>query len=295
MSLTLSSNRVNKPNTQAYLLVSYAQKDGAIAAINNFFSQRNLQTLSIDQHFVEEEQRMFVRLALDFSQFELHFNELKIEFEQLVASLFNMHWQLHFDQQPLKVAIFVSKHDHVLLDLLIRFHNQEFAAHISMVISNHNELRAQVETYGLPFHYIDAKDKSSAEARMYQYLEGQADLIVLARYMQILSDDFITRFANRILNIHHSFLPAFIGADPYRQAYQRGVKLIGATAHYVTCELDEGPIIEQDAVRVSHRYSINDLKTLGKDLERNVLQRALKWHLQHRIICYEDKTYVFYK
>jgi formyltetrahydrofolate deformylase len=206
-----------------------------------------------------------------------------------------MNWHISYASDLKKTAIFVSKYDHGLLDLLWQWRRGELPAQVTMVISNHATLRAPVEELGVPFHEVPVAkdDKASAEQRMLELLDGQAELIVLARYMQILSPDFVARYPHAIINIHHSFLPAFVGANPYRQAYDRGVKLIGATAHYATAELDAGPIIDQAVLRVSHRHSVKELKRLGRDIERQVLARAVKWHLEDRIIVHSNKTMVF--
>jgi len=212
-----------------------------------------------------------------------------------VAERFAMEWRFAYAEEPKKMALLVSRYDHALLEVLWRWSRGELPAKVSMVISNHPDLEPAVRAFGLPYHHVPVskENKAEAEASILELLEGQADLVVLARYMQILSADFVSRFPHRIINIHHSFLPAFVGASPYRQAYERGVKLIGATAHYVTEELDQGPIIEQDVARVSHRHSVEDLVELGRDLERQVLARAVRWHLEDRIIVHGNKTVVF--
>jgi formyltetrahydrofolate deformylase len=193
------------------------------------------------------------------------------------------------------VAVLVSRHDHALLDLLWNWRRGDLRADIPLVISNHEDLRQSVESFGVPYLHVpnSAATRPQAEARMLEALEGKADVVVLARYMQVLSGDFVARHAGRIINIHHSFLPAFAGADPYRQAYERGVKIVGATAHYVTAELDAGPIIDQDVARVSHKDSVEDLRALGRDLERRVLFRAVRWHCEDRVLVHGNKTIVF--
>ena len=193
------------------------------------------------------------------------------------------------------MAVLVSRHDHALVDLLWNWRRGELRAEIPLVLSNHPDLRSAVEPFGVPFLHVpnDRDSRAGAEARMLEELEGRADLLVLARYMQVLSPGFVARFPGRIINIHHSFLPAFAGADPYRQAYERGVKIVGATAHYVTAELDAGPIIDQDVARVSHRDSVEDLRALGRDLERRVLFRAVRWHCEDRVLVHGNKTIVF--
>ena len=276
------------------LLLTCVQSDKVLGAITDFLRQRKIPCLAIDQHSVDEEQRNYMRLELQIKSGDTSLRQIESQFQQQVATPFAMHFVLFDISTAARMVIFVSRHDHVLLDLLHRYRN---SGQIALVISNHNDLRGQVEAQGIAFHHIEFhRDcRSKAEQQIMQLLEGQVDVLVLARFMQILSADFVAQFSQRIINIHHSFLPAFKGADPYRQAYARGVKLIGATAHYVTEDLDEGPIIEQDATRVSHRFSVQDLKDVGKDLERNVLARALKWHLQRRILCFHGRCYVFYR
>ncbi|EMB5952132.1 formyltetrahydrofolate deformylase, partial [Acinetobacter baumannii] len=211
-----------------------------------------------------------------------------------VAERYGMQWRLAFVNDIKKVGILVSKVDHALLELLWRHARGSLPCEITHVISNHEDLREAVENFGIPFTVIKVtKDnKAEAYAQIHEMMQGN-DLLVLARYMQILSEDFVSKWEMKIINIHHSFLPAFVGANPYKQAYEKGVKLIGATAHYVTADLDQGPIIEQDVERVSHDYNVEQLRELGEDVERNVLARAVKWHLEDRIIVDGNKTVVF--
>jgi formyltetrahydrofolate deformylase len=206
-----------------------------------------------------------------------------------------MEWSLSLAAKRKKVAILVSKHDHAMLELLWEWRRGDLPCEITQVISNHQDLAAAAQSLGVPFHVVpnSRETRGQAEARMARLLEGETDLLVLARYMQVLSPDFVARFPSRIINVHHSFLPAFAGADPYRQAWDRGVKIVGATAHYVTAELDAGPIIEQDVARVSHRHSVDDLRRMGRDLERRVIARAVRWHCEDRVIVHENKTVVF--
>jgi formyltetrahydrofolate deformylase len=206
-----------------------------------------------------------------------------------------MDWRLTLSTDRKRIAALVSKHDHALLELLWTWKRGDLRADFVQVISNHPDLGPAVEAFGVPFaHVPNAADRrDEAEARMGALLDGKADLLVLARYMQIVSPGFVARWPHRIINIHHSFLPAFVGADPYRQAYERGVKVVGATAHYVTAELDAGPIIDQDVARVSHRDSVEDLKHLGRDLERRVLARAVRWECEDRVLVHGNKTVVF--
>jgi formyltetrahydrofolate deformylase len=206
-----------------------------------------------------------------------------------------MDWRLTLSSDRRRIAVLVSKHDHALLELLWTWKRGDLRADVTTVVSNHPDLRGAVEAFGVPFvHVPNSKERrDEAEARMGELLDGKVDLVVLARYMQIVSPAFVARWPHRIINIHHSFLPAFIGADPYRQAYERGVKVVGATAHYVTPDLDAGPIIDQDVARVSHRDSVDDLKHLGRDLERRVLARAVRWECEDRVIVHGNKTVVF--
>jgi formyltetrahydrofolate deformylase len=224
-------------------------------------------------------------------------NTLRQEFATEVADGFIMDWSFSPVWEPKKMVIFCSKVDHALMELLWRWKRGDLEAEITMVISNHPNRRDAVEHFGVPFHHIPVgptlREKVSAEDTMMELMGEQVDLIVLARYMQVLTSDFVARYSRRIINIHHSFLPAFVGADPYRRAHERGVKLIGATAHYVTSELDEGPIIEQDVIRVTHSHDLDDLKRLGADIERHVLARAVTWHLEDRVIVDGNKTIVF--
>ncbi len=214
-----------------------------------------------------------------------------------VADRFEMDWELRWWGQRRRIAILVSRHDHCLVDLLWRCRRGELDGDIVMVISNHEDLRTETEAAGVPYHHVpvvpEEDGKPRAEAGVLELLTGRADLLVLARYMQILSGEFLQRVGMPAINIHHSFLPAFAGADPYRRAHERGVKLIGATAHYVTAELDDGPIIDQDVVRVDHRQSAEDLTRVGRDIERLVLARAVALHLNDRVIADGRRTVVF--
>jgi formyltetrahydrofolate deformylase len=207
-----------------------------------------------------------------------------------------MDWRISYSAEFKKVAIMVSRQEHAALELLWRRSRGELPAEITMVISNHGDLEEAVTAFGVPYHHIPVTpdSKADAEVQTLELLDGQADLLVLARYMQILSPAFVAHFPDRIINIHHSFLPSFIGADPYRQAFERGVKRIGATAHYVTADLDDGPIIDQDVVAVNHRYGPQELKELGRDVERTVLSRAVKMHLEDRVLVHDGRTVVFY-
>ncbi len=280
----------------ARLLIHCPDCPGVIAAVTGFLYRHGANCTALDQHATARENgRLFMRVEFQISHLVVSRDALEAEFEEEVASKFDMAWRLSYSTDVMRMAIFVSKHDHVLMDLLWRLDRGDLYADVAMVISNHPDLEPEVARFGIPYHHVPmAKgEKHKGEARMLELMGDGIDVIVLARYMQILSASFVDRYVNRIINIHHSFLPAFAGADPYRQASDRGVKLIGATAHYVTAELDRGAIIDQDVVRVNHRQSPEDLKRLGRDVERGVLVRAVRWHLEDRLIVHENKTVVF--
>jgi formyltetrahydrofolate deformylase len=280
----------------ATLLIKCPDRPGIVAAISTFLFGHGANITDLDQHSTDEHPDVyFMRLELQTAGLDVSLDALRAEFEQHVAAPFSMKWRLGGTSNRKRIAVLVSKHDHALMELLWEGKRGDLAADLAMVVSNHPDLRSAVEAFGVPFHHVpNSKDRrAEAEARMLELLEGSADVVVLARYMQIVSGEFVARFPNRIINIHHSFLPAFAGADPYRQAWHRGVKIVGATAHYVTAELDAGPIIEQDVARVSHRHAVEDLKRMGRDLERRVLARAVKWHCEDRVIVHENKTVVF--
>ncbi|NJN47738.1 MAG: formyltetrahydrofolate deformylase [Candidatus Competibacteraceae bacterium] len=282
----------------ARLLIACPDRPGIVSAVSTFLYHHGANIIDLDQHSSDTEGgNFFMRLEFHTPHVDLSRDALAATFRNRVAEPYAMQWQISYADEPRRMAVLVSKHDHVLMELLWLARRGDLPAHASLVISNHETLRPQVNAFGIPFHYVPVTHESKAEAeqQILDLLEGQADLVVLARYMQILSGDFVARYRHRIINIHHSFLPAFAGANPYRQAYERGVKLIGATAHYVTEELDQGPIIEQQVVRVSHRHSALDLKGLGEEAERSVLCRAVKWHLQDRVIVDGNKTVVFIK
>ncbi len=280
---------------EARLVISCPDRPGIVAAVSGFLYRHGANITDLQQHSTDPEGgTFFMRVAFDTRHLDLDRQGFEALFEAEVARPFGMSWRLGLEAQRPRVAILVSRQGHALLELLWRFRVGELKGEVVGVVSNHPDLKEEVERFGLPFHWIPNRPgiREEAEARMLELLEG-VDLLVLARYMQILSPGFVARYPNCIINIHHSFLPAFAGADPYRQAYERGVKLIGATAHYVTAELDAGPIIEQDVVRVSHRHSVQDLRRLGRELERSVLARAVAWHLEDRVLVYENRTVVF--
>ncbi|MCH7718394.1 MAG: formyltetrahydrofolate deformylase [Chloroflexi bacterium] len=279
----------------AVLLLSCADQKGLVAAVSDFLYRNNGNIIHADQHTDLEEGIFFQRVEWELKDFAISRREIGQAFEP-IARRFGLTWSLHFSDFVPRIAVFVSKLPHCMYDLLARGRMGELQAEIPLVISNHTDLHAIVEEFGVAFHClsITPESKVSQEERIVEMLEEQQiDLIVLARYMQILSEEFVGRYADRIINIHHSFLPAFAGARPYHQAQERGVKIIGATAHYVTPELDQGPIIEQDVVRVSQRDSVADLVRKGRELEKVVLARAVDLHLRNRIVVYGNKTVVF--
>ena len=283
-------------NTTARLLITCPDRPGIVGAVTSFLHEHGANITDLDQHSTDPEGgTFFMRLELQTPHLDLTGEALEKRFVDDVATRFQMSWRISYAAQRKKVAILASKSDATLMELLWRWRRGELPMDISAVISNHPDLADAVADFGVSFHHIaNTRDtREEAEARMLATLEGEAEFLVLARYMQILSGDFVSRYPNRIINIHHSFLPAFVGADPYQQAYDAGVKRIGATAHYVTADLDAGPIIEQDVAWVSHRHEVADLRRLGRDIERQVLARAVQWHVEDRIIVFQNKTVVF--
>jgi formyltetrahydrofolate deformylase len=281
---------------RAILLVQCPDRPGIIAAISSFLFRHGANITDFDQHTSHDEPAVyFTRLEFQTDRIDLPLEDLKKAFEFDVARPFQMDWRLSLSTVRKRVAVLVSRHDHALMELLWTWKRGDLRADVTTVVSNHPDLEPSVAPFGVPFVHVPntREARAEAEARISSLLDGKADLVVLARYMQIVSPELAGRWSQRMINIHHSFLPAFAGADPYRQAYDRGVKIVGATAHYVTAELDGGPIIEQDVGRVSHRDSVDELKQLGRDLERRVLARAVRWHCEDRIIVHGNKTVVF--
>lgn len=284
-----------KSDLTATLLLSCTDRKGLVSRISHFLFERNGNILDLDEHVVQDEKRFFLRICWDMKEFTLSPQETLEAFAPL-AKEFSATWNIRFSNQRKRTAIFVSKYDHCLQEILWRHSLGEFDTDIVLIISNHSDLKPLAERYGIPYHVfpMTPETKREQERKELELLEQHGvDTIVLARYMQILSPQFVEKYPNRIINIHHSFLPAFVGSNPYKQAYERGVKIVGATSHYVTNELDEGPIIEQDIVRISHRDSLEDLIRKGRDLERLVLARALRLHLEDRVLVYGNKTVVF--
>lgn len=280
----------------AVLLIDCPDRKGIVAAIANFLVQKyDANILNADQHQDVELALFFMRIEFstetpgcDEAQFRSTFSP--------IADQYQMNWTLHFMETPQNVAIFVSHYLHCLADLLYRHQAGELNCNLAMIISNHQEARSLAEFHKIPFHYLPvvAGNRQQVEQQQLQLLSAASvDMVVLARYMQIVSPEFVRAYPERIINVHHSFLPAFTGAKPYHAAFARGVKLIGATSHYVTEVLDEGPIIEQDVLRVSQSDQLHSLIEKGRDLERLVLSRAVRWHLGHRILCYANKTVIF--
>jgi formyltetrahydrofolate deformylase len=279
----------------AILRVQCPDAKGLDAALAEFIYRAGGNILHFEQHMVRELGLYLARIEWDLSGFQMEMNDFALHFTP-IANRLNMKWQIALSSDRDRMAIFVSKYDHCLVDLLYRWHTGELHCDIPLIISNHPDAKRHADFYGIPFHVIEInrENKGEAEQRQHELLEeNKIDLIVLARYMQILSPSFIANHGRRTINIHHSFLPAFVGAKPHHQAFARGVKLLGATAHYVTEVLDDGPIIEQDVIRISHRDSLQDLVQKGRDLEKIVLSRAVSWHLEHRVLQYANKTVVF--
>jgi formyltetrahydrofolate deformylase len=280
----------------ARLVVSCPDRPGIVAAVAGFLHRAGANVTHSDQHSTDPEGgRFFLRMEFHLPGVSGRLDELRRAFADEIAGAFAMTWRMVSATTPKRMAILVSRYDHCLLDLLWRTRRGELPCDVPLVISNHPDLRDDVENFGVPFFCVPVErgGKPAAEAQMLALLRGHADVVVLARYMQILTGGFLDELGVPVINIHHSFLPAFAGADPYGRARERGVKIVGATAHYVTEELDAGPIIEQDIVRVSHRHTVDELERLGADVERTVLARAVKLHLEDRVLMDGGTTVVF--
>lgn len=276
------------------LLTKCKDQPGIVASISTWLQSLNCNIIDLDQHSTSENNGTYF-MRLEFQPLQaIPFTEIENTFTK-IASRYAMSWSLNDGSVEKKFAILVSKHDHALLELLWLWKKQELSMEIPAIISNHPDLKPIAENFDLPFYHvpINKNDREENEEKILEILKSNADYLILARYMQILSPQFVAQFPMKIINIHHSFLPAFAGADPYRQAYDRGVKIIGATAHYVTEALDQGPIIEQDVVHVNHRHNILELRKIGRNLERQVLARAVRWQIEDRIIVDENKTVTF--
>jgi formyltetrahydrofolate deformylase len=280
----------------AILLVQCPDRKGLSAAIANFIYEHNGNIVHVEQHQAGDTGLLYLaRTEFSLEGWSLDLKDFSAAFAP-IADKFQMHWRLALGNYRPRVAIFVSKFDHCLVDLLYRQRTGELACQITMIVSNHADAKRHADFYGIPYHVIPVTKENKVvaeEEQLHLLRKDEVDLIVLARYMQVLSPDFIRHYPQQIINIHHSFLPAFIGAKPHHQAYERGVKLIGATAHYVTEDLDDGPIIEQGVARISHKDMLEDLVEKGRDLEKVVLSRAVRWHIENRILLYGNKTVIF--
>jgi formyltetrahydrofolate deformylase len=287
---------LEKNKERGRLLISCPDRPGIVAAVTTFLYQKGANIVESSQYSTDPEGgTFFLRIEFDCPEISSRKKELEQSFLE-IAHAFQMSWRLSLNSELKRIAIFVSKEEHCLLELLWEWQAGELLADVALVVSNHEYTRESVEVLGIPYHYIPVTKENKTEAEQKQIAllkENHIDTIVLARYMQILSPAFVAAFPQRIINIHHSFLPAFVGARPYERAYERGVKLIGATSHYVTEELDQGPIIEQGVERVDHKHHPEDLKRIGRKIEKTVLSRALKWHLEDRVIVHNNKTIVF--
>lgn len=279
----------------AILLVSCPDRKGIVARISRLIYEHGGNILHADQHQDNQSNVLFMRIEWEVNDFDLDEDGLRLLLTD-IAKQFGMRWHLKYSEQQPALTLFVSRYQHCLVDILQRHQLGELKCRIPLIISNHPDARPVAEFFGIAYHEIPvtSADKVQGELLQFELLERHSiDVIVLARYMQVLSSNFVARYPERIINIHHSFLPAFIGPRPYHAAFTRGVKLIGATSHYVTDDLDEGPIIDQEVMRVSHRDQVEHLIQKGRDLERVVLARAVRWHLESRILCYGNKTVVF--
>lgn len=277
------------------LLIHCPDSPGIIANVTSYFYGREGNIVYIDQYVDTENSVFFMRLECEFTD-DTDINKIKVDFGNTIAEKYRMTWHIYSGDRHQRMALFVSKYEHCLYDLLGRYKSGELQVEIPVIISNHPDLAPIAESFGIPFHHIPVEKgkKEEAEARQLEILEKERiDFAVLARYMQIVSEKMIDKFQNKIINIHHSFLPAFAGAKPYHSAYKRGVKIIGATSHYVTEELDAGPIIEQDIARISHSHSVKDLILKGRDLEKMVLARGVKLHTERKTLVYNNKTIIF--
>lgn len=280
----------------AVLLIHCPDKQGILATVTEFLNKNKGNILYLDQHVDRQEKIFYMRVEWQLENFAIPAEKIGEYFDTLIGTPLEMNWKIHFSSTVPRMALFVSKMPHALFDILARYTAGEWDVEIPMIISNHETLKPVAERFGIDFHYfpINKENKEAQEAAELKLLkENNIDFVVLARYMQILSEDFVNHFPNNVINIHHSFLPAFAGAKPYHAAHQRGVKIIGATSHYVTSELDAGPIIEQDVTRCSHVDTIQNLIRKGRDLEKIVLSKAVYKHLQRKILVYKNRTVVF--
>ncbi len=280
----------------AIIIITCSDKPGIVAAVTGFIHEHNGSIINLEQHVDTQQSQFNMRLEWDISKFKIDNENIHAVFKKEIADKFDMSFDVHFSNEIPKIALFVSKLSHCFYDLLLRYQSGEWQVKIPVVISNHRELEKSVQDLGITYHYvpITPDTKQQQEQKIISILQdNNIDLIVLARYMQILSSDFINQYENKIINIHHSFLPAFPGAKPYHSAYERGVKIIGATSHYVTADLDAGPIIAQDIEHVSHNDSVEELIRKGRDIEKIVLARAIWKHINFKTLVYNNRTIIF--
>ncbi|MBN1769143.1 MAG: formyltetrahydrofolate deformylase [Prolixibacteraceae bacterium] len=285
-----------EPKNTAILLLHCPDKQGLLALVTEFINKNNGNILYLDQHVDREEKLFYMRVEWQLDNFTIPKEKISDYFDTLLAHKYEMTYNIHFSDEKPRMAIFVSKMSHCLFDLLARYTAGEWDVEIPLIISNHPDMKPVADGFGIDYHVfnIDKENKAEQEAKELALLkEHNIDFIVLARYMQIISDDFIAHYPHKIINIHHSFLPAFVGAKPYHAAHKRGVKIIGATSHYVTPELDAGPIIKQDVARISHKDTVKDLIAKGRDLEKIVLSKAVNKHIDRKILVYNNRTVVF--
>ena len=278
------------------ILIHCSDQSGIIASVTNFIGTNNGNIVYIDQYVDREQNIFFMRLESEFEHATFKTEAFKVAFKQDLADRFKMKWRIYSTETKPKMALFVSKYDHCLYDILGRYNSGELDVDIPFIISNHNTLKPIADSFNIPFYHIPVTKETKAQAEDQQLelcKKHGINFIVLARYMQIVSSKIISQYPNKVINIHHSFLPAFVGAKPYHSAYKRGVKIIGATSHYVTEALDAGPIIEQDVARVSHTHAIADLIAKGRDLEKIVLANAIKLHIKRKVMVFNNKTVIF--
>lgn len=283
-------------NPHATILISSPDQPGLVAAVTDFINVNGGNIINLEQHVDKQENVFFMRIEWDLTNFIIPKEKISDYFQTMYANKYDMTFRLYFNDYTPRMAVFVSRMSHCLFDILARYTAGEWNVEIPVIIGNHEDLRWVAEKFGIEYHVlkVNKNNKDEIEEKQLSLLkQNKIDFIVLARYMQILTDRFIESYPNKIINIHHSFLPAFVGAKPYHAAYERGVKIIGATSHYVTTELDAGPIIEQDITRITHRDSVENLVRKGQDLEKIVLSHAIEYHLNRRVLVYKNKTILF--
>ena len=280
----------------AIMLIYCPDEKGIILSVTDFISKNHGNIVDLDQHVDVERKIFFMRVEWTLDDFIISRGKIGDHFDSLVANKYQMQYKIHYRDEKLRMALMVSKMDHCFNDILSRYRSGEWNVEIPLIISNHPDMEETANRFGIPYHYIPVSKQTKAEQEKKQLKllsDHNIEFVVLARYMQILSEDFIKNYPNRIINIHHSFLPAFPGAKPYHSAHERGVKIIGATSHYVTAELDAGPIIEQNTAHISHKDRVEDLVRKGRDIEKVVLSRAIWYHVNRRILPYGNRTIIF--